>query len=335
MTMPLYCIDMGTTNCRVYVTEGTRVWSRVEDSFGVRDSVRQSPNHLRERLEALMAEGLKKAKEAGLTSEPQFAVGAGMLTSAQGLLEIAHLQTPVSEMDLARHMEALIPTLAGGIHVVLVPGVRTGPLSRDLESALRADIMRGEETLVAGLVASGRMQPNGAMLNLGSHWKWIWVDSERRISRSRTTMTGELIHVTQAQTLLASSLPKHRPNELHREWLDRGGREARESGLSRALFCVRLLDQAGQGTPEERLSFLYGAYIEVEMAALEQSQSLRGVESICITGPAAVAHAWEEKLQAIGSKVEVVDEADRDQAYLEGLHRIFSLAKEAGSVTPQ
>ncbi len=327
----LYCIDMGTTNCRVFVIQGGRVWARVEAGFGVRDSERgNSPNYLRERLDALIAEVSQVARASGLTTMPAYAVGAGMLTSRQGLLEIAHLAAPVGEEDLARHMQCYHPRLFGQIQLILAPGVRTGSLSPDLATTLRSDVMRGEETLVAGLLAAGRIQANGALLNLGSHWKWIWVDDKRRIARSRTALTGELIHVTQSHTLLASALPKDKPVTLHEEWLERGSLVARESGLSRALFCVRLLDQAGQGTPEERLSFLYGAFLEMELLALSQDESLRDVDSICLTGPPALAGAWKRRLEQMNRKVQVIQEVDRDRAYLEGLSRLFSLASKQG-----
>jgi 2-dehydro-3-deoxygalactonokinase len=327
----LYCVDMGTTNCRVFLTEGSRVWARVEAGFGVRDSGRGKPaNYLHERLEALIAEASQMARAAGLTTVPTYAVGAGMLTSRQGLLEIPHLAAPVGEEDLARHMQCYAPRLLGQIQLILVPGVRTGSLSADIATTLRSDVMRGEETLVAGLLATGRIAANGALLNLGSHWKWIWVDENRRIARSRTALTGELIHVTQSNTLLASALPKDKPALLHEEWLERGGREAHESGLSRALFCVRLLEQAGQGTAEERLSFLYGAFLEMELLTLRQNESLREVESICLTGPPALAGAWKQRLEQMDKKVQIIQEADRDQAYLEGLSRLFSLAKQQG-----
>jgi 2-dehydro-3-deoxygalactonokinase len=336
----LYCIDMGTTNCRVFLTQGNRVWARVEAGFGVRDVDRdrgKSPAHLRERLEALIAEASQKARAAGLTTMPSYAVGAGMLTSRQGLLEIPHLSAPVGEEDLARHMQCLSHRLAGQIELILAPGVRTGSLSADFATTLHSDVMRGEETLVAGLLATGRIQANGALLNLGSHWKWIWVDDTRRIARSRTALTGELIHVTQSHTLLASALPKDRPSTLHEDWLEHGSREARQSGLSRALFCVRLLEQAGQGTPEERLSFLYGAFLEMELGALSQDGSLLNVESICITGPSALAEAWKRRLEQMKIQVQVIQEADRDQSYLEGLGRLFSLARRQGllSSAPQ
>jgi 2-dehydro-3-deoxygalactonokinase len=328
---PLYCIDMGTTNCRVFLTEGRRIWARVEAGFGIRDVDHgKSPAHLRERLEVLIAETAQKAKNCGLTTMPVYAVGAGMLTSRQGLLEIPHLAAPVSEADLARHMQPVSPRLAGGVELILAPGVRTGSLSIDLETALHSDLMRGEETLVAGLLATGLMQPDGALLNLGSHWKWIWVDDRKRIARSRTALTGELIHVTQSHTLLASGLPKSRPSMLHEDWMQRGGWEARQSGLSRALFCVRLLEQAAQGTPEERLSFLYGAFLETELIAFCQDANLLQVESICITGPPALAAAWKRRIEEMRRTVQVIQEADRDQAYLEGLGRLFSLARQQG-----
>jgi 2-dehydro-3-deoxygalactonokinase len=332
---PLYCIDMGTTNCRVFVAQGHRIWARVEAAFGVRDADRgKSPAHLRERLEVLIGEASAKARAAGLTSMPSYAVGAGMLTSRQGLLEIPHLSAPVGEEDLARHMQCLTPRLAGQIELILGPGVRTGTLSADFDSALRSDVMRGEETLVAGLLATGRIHANGALLNLGSHWKWIWIDDKRRIARSRTALTGELIHVTQSQTLLASALSQGKPSILHEDWLERGCHEARQSGLSRALFCVRLLEQAGQGTPEERLSFLYGAFLEMELLSLSTDESLVKVESICITGPSALAHAWKQRLERqMNKNVQVIEESDRDQAYLEGLGRLFSLARQQGSIT--
>jgi hypothetical protein len=71
----LYCIDMGTTNCRVFVTQGHRIWARVEAGFGVRDRGK-SPAHLREKLEVLIAEASEKARAAGLTTMPGCALRA-------------------------------------------------------------------------------------------------------------------------------------------------------------------------------------------------------------------------------------------------------------------
>ncbi len=41
--------------------------------------------------------------------------------------------------------------------------------------------------------------------------------------------------------------------------------EQRKSGLARALFCVRLLDQQGETTAEQRMAFLVGACIASDL----------------------------------------------------------------------
>jgi len=331
---PLCCIDMGTTNCRVYFVEGNCIRTRVEGAFGVRDVARgQSPEDLRAKLEALILDTAQHVQSSGLAALPRYALGAGMLTSAQGLMEIPHIPTPATGLDLARHMVRFTPGLARSMELFLAPGVRTGPLSADPETALRSDIMRGEEMLVLGLLAIGRMRPNTALLNLGSHWKWIWTDSLGSIARSRTTLTGELIHVAQSLTLLSSALPRTRPETLHEKWLELGGREARRSGLTRSLFCVRLLEQAGQGTPEERLSFLYGAFLETEFSALLRDESFSGLRSVCITGPPALAEAWKQKLSQMDCEGCVVREEEREHAYVEGLRHTFLLAQQDGCLS--
>jgi 2-dehydro-3-deoxygalactonokinase len=236
-------------------------------------------------------------------------------------------------MDLARHMQRVSPNLLEVTELFLVPGVRTGMLSADLEATLRSDMMRGEETLVVGLLATRRMQANGLLLNLGSHWKWIWVDNQKRIARSRTTLTGELIHATQSHTLLASGLPQIKPSELNEEWLERGGQEARQHGLSRALFSLRLLEQAGHGTPEERLSFLYGSFLEMELLAFSQDKLL-DAESICLVGSHALTAVFKRKLERLSRNVQIISEEDRDDSYLEGLRRLFSLARQHGLEAP-
>ncbi len=330
----LYCIDMGTTRCRVWLMERDHIWARAEAEFGVRDVARGAPRErLREKLEDLIAACGEMGRQAGLGVLPKYAAGAGMITSQQGLHEIAHLPAPASELDLARNMQRSPVRLRGPIELLLIPGVRTGSPSSDLGATLDSDMMRGEETLTLGLLAAGQLHAHCAVLNLGSHWKWIQVDGQKRIAHSRTALTGELIHAVQTSTMLATALPHTRPSILHEEWLEFGCQEAERSGLTRALFCVRLLEQAGQGTPEERLSFLYGAFLQIESLALRHDKSLNEATSICLVGPSALALAWQRKLQQMGRRSRVIEEAQRDHAYLQGLNRLFGLAKQA-SVVP-
>src|SRR5205807_2260285 len=92
--------------------------------------------------------------------------------------------------------------------IFLVPGVRTGSLTGD---ATQADIMRGEETLCLGLLTMGKAVAGGVVLNLGSHWKAIRLDSDGRIAGSVTSLVGEMIYAAQTATILSNSVSPERP----------------------------------------------------------------------------------------------------------------------------
>ncbi len=136
----------------------------------------------------------------------------------------------------------------------IVPGVRQQAADSTDEGICTGDVMRGEESLIVGLVASGRMRARECLLNLGSHWKWIVLDGECQIASSRTSLTGEMIHAVQTHTLLASGLSPERPEVFDMHWLHEGMRQSQREGLFRALLCVR---PAGvERTNEQRAAHL-------------------------------------------------------------------------------
>ncbi len=186
------------------------------------------------------------------------------------------------------------------------------------------DLMRGEETLCVGLLESGLLQPGSLLLNLGSHWKWIWIDEENRIARSRTTLTGEMIHAIQANTLIASALPQQPPKSLDATWVQLGFAEAASSGLGRALFCIRLLQQQKQGTDEQRLSFLYGAFLQNEFAHFKTSLRMQ-TGGLVVAGASPLANIWKHYAEDEEVFTRVLLEADKEKAYLRGLRSIYKL----------
>jgi 2-dehydro-3-deoxygalactonokinase len=318
----LFCVDMGTTRTRVWLTQDETIHAFQAGDFGVRDVAAGRPrewlaNQLKNLLNATYA-------KASLNRYPQAIVAAGMITSAEGLREVPHLQAPVGPRELAAHLhsETFAISDAHDLPLLLVPGIRTGPRADTIESVLSTDMMRGEETLCVGLLESGALNADTVLLNLGSHWKWIWIDCENRISRSHTTLTGEMIHATQANTLIASALPQNPPQDLDADWVHHGFTEASRSGLSRALFCIRLLQQQKIGTPEERLSFLYGAFLQSELAQLK-GQFRTGNGKLVVAGEPSLAQTWKYYAENAGVPATVLTVMDREQAYLRGLRKIY------------
>jgi 2-dehydro-3-deoxygalactonokinase len=209
--------------------------------------------------------------------------------------------------------------------VLFVPGVRSGPDRCDGDTVLGADVMRGEEVLALGLAGLGHLAGGGVFLNLGSHWKAIRVDGDGRVAGSASTLSGELIFAVQSQTILASALPQGRPAALAPRWTDAGGRAFRAAGLARALYCVRLLEQRGDSTPEERLAFLVGAVMAADRAALVPEGG-----RVAVVGAAALAGAWARMLAAEGASAEVIGEGEIERAFRAGCRRVLE-AREAAA----
>ena len=209
--------------------------------------------------------------------------------------------------------------------VLLVPGVRSGPKQSGFaaDSIYTADVMRGEETLCAGLTALSYVEPPAVVLNLGSHWKAIQLDAEGRIASSVTSLAGELIHAAQTQTILASSVPQERVTRISERWAQAGMNEERRSGLARALFSVRLLGLANKGTPEDRLSFLVGAFIASDMDALIARGMLESDTQVVIVGGSALAEAWRSALKANSVLATVLSSSETEDALLTGLRCIL------------
>src|SRR5262249_49985678 len=156
-------------------------------------------------------------------------------------------------------------------------------------------------------------------LNLGSHWKLIKLDQDSRIASSVTSMSGELIHTAQTQTILASSVPQTRPDEIDQTWLEAGMREQRRSGLARALFCVRLLEQGSESSPEQRLAFLIGAYLASDMDAMYARGLLDSHGAVVITGGGAIAEIWRLAFTNCSMRAITLNESEVENGLLTGV----------------
>lgn len=315
----LLCVDMGTTRTRVWLTLGGRAIAQTSADFGVRDvSIGKDKSWLR----AQMVELLRDVS-TNISETPEAVLAAGMITSNLGLQEVPHVEAPVSGSELAAKIYADEIALAADkvLPLLLIPGVRTGRPAHSLQSALEMDLMRGEETLCIGLMANGRLSKNGVLLNLGSHWKTIWTNAQMQIARSRTTLTGEMIHVAQTHTLIASSLPQEAPRHLDMGWMQSGFEEAQRSGLGRALFAIRLLHLGNHGTPEQRLAFLYGAFVQTELMRMREFADSK--REILVVGSQCVAEGWKHHAEAAGIRCTVLHETERQKAYLEGLLSLY------------
>jgi 2-dehydro-3-deoxygalactonokinase len=314
------CVDMGTTNTRVWIVHAGKIVERTGEQVGLRDAAREESNApVRQALRGLIGAAQEKAARLGLRVECVLA--AGMLTSPLGLCEVAHVLTPAGEKELAAALRRVSDAEVTELPIYLVPGVRSGPGDARLADLERVDLLRGEETAVVGLLQAGILAEHGTLLNVGSHWKAIRTDGERRIAASYTTLSGEFLHALQAQTVLASALPHGRLEESDEEWIERGRKFERENGLGRAMFGVRLLEQVLHVGQVQAGSFLLGAMIECDLRGMVKHLT----EPIVVTGSGAVARAWFTVLQNAGRKCRYCEPEILEQAFVGGLVRLADL----------
>jgi len=330
-TLAIY-LDVGTTNTRAWLLDGSRIVAKAVRPIGVRDTARdRSKTRIHTAVAELIEEMRIEARDSSPSAVPSCVAAAGMSSSPLGLADIPHAPAPAGIRELAASSQWLDLPEVTDLPILLVPGVRTGRKSSNIDSRMDStedsiwdtDVMRGEETLCVGLTSLGLVQPPAVLLNLGSHWKAIVVDGEARIASSLTTLSGELIHSAQTQTVLASSVIGERPEKLDYHWIEAGMKEQRRSGLPRALFCVRLLELAGQGSREDRLAFMIGAFVAADLDLFIARGVFAYNTRAAIAGSPPLAEAWRSALESMSIKAAALNPDQVDEAMLGGLRSIL------------
>ena len=150
-----------------------------------------------------------------------------MAGARQGWREAPYVDVPA---DIATICAQAVSVPADGLEIRILPGlaVRTGP----------ADVMRGEETQLLGLLQA-EPDLSGLVCLPGTHSKWVQLSGGRVMGFS-TAMTGELFALLGRSSVLQHSLSDAHPS----------GDPASPSFVAGVT--------AGLAAPERLLSHLFG-----------------------------------------------------------------------------
>lgn len=233
-------VDWGTSRLRAWAMAGDSLRAEAASQDGVG---RLEKGQFEAALLRLIAPWL------GRTRMPVFA--CGMVGSRQGWVEAPYATTPCP--PLPGNLVAA-PATDGRIALSVVPGVR---------QMQPPDVMRGEETQIAGFLA-GTPAFDGVLCLPGTHSKWVRV-SAGEIVGFRSFMTGEVFDL-----LVTGSVLRHTVGDgwdgdaFLRAVLDA---MTRPEGVAAGLFAIRaeaLLTGIAPGTARARVS---GGLIGMELAA--------------------------------------------------------------------
>jgi 2-dehydro-3-deoxygalactonokinase len=261
MTPDWIAVDWGTSNLRAWAMDaGGKVLAHAESHDGMGKLARQDfePALLR-----LIGPWLG---DGGVP-----VVACGMVGSRQGWCEAPYRQVPCTPLD--PKAQVLAPTSDPRLHVQIAPG---------LKQVSPADVMRGEETQIAGAL---RLDPgyDGILCLPGTHSKWAQISAGEVVS-FQTFMTGEMFALLSEQSVLRHGMPGEGWDDVA---FDTGLSDAlsRPERIAARLFSLRAEGLLAGLQPATARSRLSGLLIGIELAAarpywLGQRVTLIGAEKL-------------------------------------------------------
>lgn len=257
-------VDWGTSHLRAWLmqADGSILERRQSaDGMGTLDRAGFEPA-----LRSLVGDAL-----------PAPVLACGMVGSRQGWIEAPYATVPCAPPSAA---QAVRPTV-DGFDMRILPGVKQDT---------PADVMRGEETQIAGYLAT---HPNfdGVICLPGTHTKWVHVSANEIVS-FRTAMTGEMFALLSSQSVLRHSVGTGWDADGFAAGVDQA--ISRPEGLAAALFSLRaegLLDGLHPDVARARLS---GLLIGAELAAMKPYWL---GQQVAVIGADALARAYEAALE--------------------------------------
>lgn len=230
---------------------------------------------------------------------PTRVIACGMVGAKQGWVDAGYAVAPCKPPTGAHAVPA--PSEDPRLDVLVLPGV---------SQQRPADVMRGEETQVAGFLAE---HPNfdGVICLPGTHTKWVQVSAGEIVS-FRSFMTGEVFALLSGQSVLRHGLEDD-------GWDDAAFAEAVTDGMARPqLLTSDMFNLRAQGllsgmTSSQARARLSGLLIGVELAG---ARAYWLGQQLAIIGAAALSDLYASALAAQGA---IATRADAEAMTLAGL----------------
>ena len=256
MTPRLLALDWGSSQLRAWLMGPNAELLQERCSADGASRLQPGPAAFEQALRSLTGDWL--------AAYPQLPILAcGMVGSAHGWREAPYVTCPVALDDL--HRQAVLVQGTQGLQLRLIPGLCQRPANQP------PDVMRGEETQLAGLLAQQpQLARTACVVMPGTHSKGVELRGGQ-VHSFATRMTGELFAVLREHSVLGRLL---QPSSSFDDRAFAGGvRAARESGgadLGRLLFAVRTLGLFDQLPRESLADYLSGLLIACELVCALQ-----------------------------------------------------------------
>ena len=299
MTPDWIAVDWGTSNLRAWAMgpEGALASAGSEEGMGKLAKAEFEPALLRLISPWLIAEATP-------------VIACGMVGARQGWMEAPYRSVPCAPVAPGELMA--VPTTDPRIRMMIAPG---------LSQARPADVMRGEETQIAGALA---LLPgfDGVFCLPGTHSKWVHVSAGEVVS-FQTFMTGEMFALLSQQSVLRHGMGGEGNDEAA---FSQGLAEAMErpEKISARLFTLRAEGLLNGLSPVAARSRLSGLMIGLELAAAKPYWL---GQRIALIGAEALSTRYASALTAQGAVSESLDATACTLAGLAAARGVLQKAK--------
>ena len=286
MRSDFLAVDWGTTNRRVFYLQKGVLQAVERDPLGVR--------HMGSRdYESEVRQLRLKLGDAPMLL-------AGMVGSTIGWKNAEYVAAPAGLGDIARAL------LWGDSRTAIVPGL-------SIQTAGRADVMRGEEIHFLGADALVRLEHGDLLCQPGTHNKWAQIE-HGRIVDFITVMTGEIFDLLRTHSILSHNLGgKVRASDAFLQ----GVKEGAGQDILASLFAVRARSVLGLTQQGDAADFASGLLIGADVAKrIEPGKRVHVIAGHTMGGLYAAA------IQALGGEVLFLD---CDAAFIAGISALADL----------
>lgn len=230
----------------------------------------------------------------------------GMAGAKQGWIEAPYVTVPAAP---DRIFDAAVRVPATTREIRIVPGLA----QRD---AAAPDVMRGEETQLAGAV--DRLGPGRHLVCMpGTHSKWVLVE-DGVVTAFQTVMTGELFSLLSSRSILSHATgPEPPPVDPRSAAFRRGCASglAQSGGIAIDLFRIRAASLLHGLEAVDAAALLSGLLIGAEIAAC-RARFGTGLDAVTLIASGTMRDLYETALSEVGMGHTSID---ADEAVRDGL----------------
>ena len=280
MTPDWIAVDWGTTRLRVWAMQGTQAVQSRNSDKGMGGLTQDA---FEPALLELIEDWLPPTGRMPV-------IACDMVGARTGWAEAEYRATPCTPLDPLRATRPNVRNTR--LDIRILPG---------LSQAAPPDVMRGEETQIAGYLAANPGF-DGALCLPGTHCKWVRI-AQGQVQAFQTYMTGEIFSLISRQSVLRLSLGNAVP-DMQAATEGAADAMADPHAAQRDLFALRAGSLLHNLAPEQAVGRLSGLLIGAELGAARDFWHNRRT---IIIGAPDLAALYETPMRAAGADVARMD----------------------------